>query len=147
MFNEEMMKNLIQLYSNPLFQKGFFDFFQKMQQEGIEAAKKFWNLSPEKNSLFPNSMEIYEKLIDFYIVLGFVPKSKHDEVLKENEKLKYENAFLRETIKQLQFKVFTEGGEKVQEAWKDIVDKQMELNKDISKNFFELFRQLKGDTQ
>lgn len=147
MFNEEMMKNLIQLYSNPLFQKGFFDFFQKMQQEGIEAAKKFWNLSPEKSSLFPNSMEIYEKLIDFYIVLGFVPKSKHDEVLKENEKLKYENAFLRETIKQLQFKVFTEGGEKVQEAWKDIVDKQMELNKDIAKNFFELFRQLKGDTQ
>ena len=142
-----MMKNILQLYSNPLFQKGFFDFFQKMQQEGIEAAKKFWNLSPEKNSLFPNTLEIYEKLIDFYIVLGFVPKSKYEEVLKENEKLKYENLFLRDTIKQLQFKVFTEGGEKVQEVWKDIVDKQMELNKDIAKNFFELFRQLRGDNQ
>lgn len=147
MFTEEMMKNILQLYSNPLFQKGFFDFFQKMQQEGIEAAKKFWNLSPEKNSLFPNTLEIYEKLIDFYIVLGFVPKSKYEEVLKENEKLKYENLFLRDTIKQLQFKVFTEGGEKVQEVWKDIVDKQMELNKDIAKNFFELFRQLRGDNQ
>lgn len=144
MLNDGMFKNIMELYNNPFFKKGFFDFFQKMQQEGIEAARKFWNVYPEKDILFPNAPDMYEKIIDFYIVLGFVPKMKYDEALKENEKLKYENTFLRDTIKQLQLKIFTEGGEKAQEAWKAIIDKQMETNKEIVKNYYELFRQLKA---
>lgn len=144
MLNDGMFKNIMELYNNPFFKKGFFDFFQKMQQEGIEAARKSWNVYPEKDSLFPNAPDMYEKIIDFYIVLGFVPKMKYDEALKENEKLKYENTFLRDTIKQLQLKIFTEGGEKAQEAWKAIIDKQMETNKEIVKNYYELFRQLKA---
>ena len=144
MFNEEIIKSMMEIYSNPLFKNGFSDFFQKMQKEGIEAARKFWNLSPERNNLFPGASELFEKLVDFYIVLGFVPKVKYDEAVKENEKLKYENIFLRDTIKQLQMNLFKEGGEKIHGVWKDVIDKQLGMNREIAKDFFELFRQLKS---
>jgi hypothetical protein len=143
MFNEETIKFMMDMYNNPLFKTGFAEFFQQMQKEGIEAARKFWNLSPASSALFPNASEIFERMADFYIILGFVPKAKYDEVVKENEKLKYENTFLRDTIKQLQMNLFKEGGEKIQGVWKDVVDKQLEINKEIAKNSFELFRQLK----
>ena len=126
-----------------LLQKRFFDFFLKMQQEGIEAARKFWGTYSERNNLFPDALEMYERMIDFYIILGFVPRVKYDEILGENKSLKQENKFLRDTIRELQFNLFTEGGEKVQQIWHSSIDKQLEMNKEIAKNFFELFRQLK----
>jgi regulator of replication initiation timing len=140
-----MIKNMMDLFANPLFKKGFFDFFLKMQQEGIESAKKFWNATYDKN-LFPNASDMFEKMVDFYIILGFVPRVKYDEILKENEKLRDENKFLRDTIKELQLTIFKEGGEKMQEAWGTIIDKQLEMNKEIAKNFFELFKQLHGNS-
>lgn len=146
MLNEAMFRSMMELYGNPLFKKGFFDFFQKMQEEGIEAARKFWNIYPAKDSPFPYGPEIYEKMADFYGILGFVPKMKYDEVTRENEKLRYENTFLRDTIKQLQLNILKEGGEAVQETWKTIVDKQMEMNKEIAKNFFVLLRESKETT-
>lgn len=145
--NEEAIKFMMEMYNNPLFKNGFADFFKKMQMEGIEAAKKFWTLSPASSALYPNTSEIFEKIIDFYIVLGFVPKTKYDEVVKDNEKLKTENAFLRETIKQLQLNIFKEGGKKAQEAWETVVDKQLEMNREIAKKFFGLFRELKRTGQ
>jgi len=144
-FNQDMIKNMMDLFANPLFKKGFFDFFLKMQQEGIESAKKFWNATYDKN-LFPNASDMFEKMVDFYIILGFVPRVKYDEILKENEKLRDENKFLRDTIKELQLTIFKEGGEKMQEAWGTIIDKQLEMNKEIAKNFFELFKQLYGNS-
>ncbi|MGD0887411.1 MAG: hypothetical protein ABSA46_21420 [Thermodesulfovibrionales bacterium] len=144
-FNQDMIKNMMDLFANPLFKKGFFDFFLKMQQEGIESAKKFWNATYDKN-LFPNASDMFEKMVDFYIILGFVPRVKYDEILKENEKLRDENKFLRDTIKELQLTIFKEGGEKMQEAWGTIIDKQLEMNKEIAKNFFELFKQLHGNS-
>lgn len=144
--NEDMFKNMMNLFASPLFKKDFYDFFLRMQQEGIEAAKKFWNMNHDKN-LFPNAPDIFEKMVDFYIVLGFVPRSKYDEVLKENEQLKEENRFLRDTIKELQVNIFKEGGEKAQEAWGMIIDKQLEMNKEIAKNFFELFKELRSNSQ
>jgi hypothetical protein len=147
MFNEGIIKSMMEVYSNPLFKNGFNEFFQKMQKEGIEAARKFWNLSPERNNLFPGASELFEKLVDFYIVLGFVPRVKYDQVLSENKNLKDENKFLRDTIRELQFNLFAEGGEKVQQIWHSSIDKQLEMNKEIAKNFFELFRQLKVGSQ
>ena len=144
MYNEEMFKNMMSLFTNPIFKKNFFDFFLKSQQEGIEAAKKFWNLSPEKNTFFPNVLEVYEKMIDFYITLGFVPRTKYDQVLRENEDLRQENKFLKDTIHEVQSSIFTEGGERLQETWREIVGKQLDLNKEIAKNFFELVKQLQG---
>lgn len=145
MFNDEMTNKMMDLFANPLFKKGFFDFFLKMQQEGIEAARKFWTTNANKN-LFPDAIDMYERMADFYIILGFVPRTKYDEVLNENKGLKEENKFLKDTIRELQLSLFTEGGEKVQQIWQSSIDKQLEMNKDISKNFFELFRQLKSST-
>ncbi len=143
MFNDECTTKMMGLFTNPLFKIGFFDFFLKMQQEGIESARKFWGTYSEKNNLFPDAIEMYERMVDFYIILGFVPRVKYDEVLSENKSLKEENKFLRDTIRELQFNLFDKGGEKVQQIWQSSIDKQLEAHKEIAKNFFELFRQLK----
>ena len=143
MYSEEMFKKMMDLFTNPLFKKSFYDFFLKMQMEGIESAKRFWSLQSEKNA-FDFSPEIFEKLVDFYIILGFVPRFKYDELQAENKKLKEENTFLRNTIKELQVNIFREGGEKAQETWKAIVDQQFDMNKEIAKNFFDLFRSFSG---
>jgi len=76
-----------------------------------------------------------------------VPKIRYDEVLNENKSLKDENAFLRDTIRELQINLFAEGGETAQNIWHKSIDKQLEVNKEISKNFFELFRMLKVSTE
>jgi len=132
------------LFSNPLFKRGFLEFYLKMQQEGIDAAKRFWSLSPEK-SIYPRAPEIFEKIIDFYIILGFVPSFKYEQALSENERLAEENRFLKETLKELQTVIFTAGGKSLQESWHAIIDKQFEMNKEIARNFFELFRTLKSE--
>lgn len=142
MFSEEAWKQMMELFSNPLFKKSLFDFNAKMQTEGIEAAKKFWNMNPARDS-FPFGPEMFEKMTDLYIILGFVPHYKYDEVAKEKEGLKKENEFLRETIKQLQMNLFSEAGEKAQKVWESIISKQFEMNKDLSKNILELFKGLK----
>jgi len=142
MSTDELVKEMTGLFTNPLFKMGFFDFFLKMQQEGIESARKFWGASAGKNSLIPNATEMYERMIDFYIILGFVPRTKYDETVKENKYLKEENSFLRDTIRELQLNLFKEAGEKAQQIWDSSIDKQLELHKDIAKRFFEIFRQL-----
>ncbi len=139
--NEGIIKNIIDLYSNPIFKSSFLEFSTIMQQEGVDAAKKFWDMNPKKNTLSDNTTEIFEQMTSFYSNLGFVPKTKYDEVVKENEKLKKENEFLEKTMKELNLKVFTDGSLKIQEAWREITDKQMEMAKDISKNFLDLFKQ------
>lgn len=141
MMSEEFIKNILALYSNPLFQKGFVEFFMKSQQEGIEAARKFWDMNPKKDTVTENATEIFEQMIAFYSNLGFVPKTKYDEVVKENEELKKENEFFKNTMREMNHKVFTEGSLKIQEAWKETIDKQMEIAKEISKSFFDLFKQ------
>ena len=144
MFNEEMIKYMTDLFNNPLYKKGFYDFFLMQQREGIEAAQKFWRANADKNNLLPGVAETYEKMVDFYIILGFVPKTKYDEVLNENTKLKKENKFLKDTIGELQLTLFNEGGEKIQQVWDSIIDKQLEVNKEIGKSYFELFRKMKS---
>lgn len=141
MYNEELLKSITSLFNDFLFRKGFYDFFQEMQREGMQAARRSWRSYPYKNAFYPNALDIYEKMIDFYISLGLAPKAKYDEVLEEHEKLHYQNTFLRDTIMQLQLKMFAEGGEKVREAWENIIDKEIEMNKEIAKNFLEFFRQ------
>jgi len=144
MFTPEMTKEITDLFTNPLFKMGFFDFFLKMQQDGIEAARKFWQSYADKNSLMPNAIDMYERMIDFYIILGFVPRMKYDEVMKENKNLKEENKFLRDAMRELQLNLFKEGGEQGQHIWHSSIDKQLELHEEIAKDFFEIFRQLKA---
>ena len=143
MLNDECKTQMEDLFTNPLFKTGFFDFFVKMQQEGIESARKYWGAYMEKNSLYPNSADVYERMADFYIIFGFVPKARHDEVLSENKSLREENKFLRDTMRDLQLSLFSEGGKKAQELWQKSIDKQLEINKEIAKTSFDLFRMLK----
>ena len=141
MYSDEMMKSFMDLLANPLFKINFFDFYLKMQREGVEAARRLWSTNPQAKYLF-NGTDIFERMVDFYIVLGFVPRFKYDEKLDENELLRKENTFLKDTIKELQVNMLKEGGEQARETWKAIIDKQLEVNKEVSKNFFDLFRQL-----
>ena len=136
-----------ELFVNPLFKIGFFDFLLKMQQEGIEAARQHWITHAEQNQMYPNLMETCEKMADFYIVLGFVPGIRHQQVVDENKSLKDENKFLKDTIRELHSNLIKEGGEKAQEIWHKSIDKQLEINQEITKNFFELFRMLKLEQQ
>jgi hypothetical protein len=141
MVTEEFLKSLADLFSNPFFKKGFYDFFLKVQQEGIETAKKFWNLSPARQRLFPNTSEIFERMIDFHRNLGFVPLSKYEEIVKENERLKSENRFLMNTIRDLNQKIFTDGGKAMQEFWKNNIEKHIEMSMEIAKAFMDIFKQ------
>ena len=147
MLDEYMTKKMMDFFTNTLFKIGFSEFFLKMQEEGIEAARKFWIPYAQKNNLFPNAGDMYERILDFYIVLGFVPTAKYDKVLMENKKLEEENKFLKDTIRVLQLNLFSEGGEKTQQIWESSIDKQLELNQGLAKNFFGIFRQLKVGVQ
>jgi predicted solute-binding protein len=138
MFNE-----FLKLYSNPIFKSFMNEYVSRMQEDGLEAAKKFWNLNPEKGGMFAGAPEFIEKMTEFYSGMGFVTRKKYDELASENDDLKRQNAFLRDTIRQLNIKVFEEGGKNLQEAWKTTMDKQLELSKDLAKNFFELFKGVK----
>jgi hypothetical protein len=116
MQNDNFKYDINALFTDPLFKLGFLDFFIKMQQDGIEAARKFWNSYAQKSDLFPNTVDIYERMVDFYIILGIVPKAKYDEVLKENTSLKEENKFLKDILRELQGNIFNLGGEKAQRS-------------------------------
>lgn len=138
--DEETIKKMFELYNNAFFKNIFLEFMAKMQQDGIDAARDFWNNYPEKGNLLNFDPDIFEQLIEFYSSLGFVPRKKHEEVIKENEQLKKEIEFLKNTIKELNVKVFTEEGRKTQEIWKSTIEKQIEVNKEIAKSFIDLFK-------
>ncbi len=140
---EDMFKNMLDLFANPLFKTGFAEFAAKAQQEGMEAAKQFWGLS-DYGKAFPYSEEMCERLADWYKALGFVTTAKHKEVVDENAALKAENQLLKNMIKDLQFNLFSEGGEKAQQAWHSIIDKQIKMNAEVANTFFEAIRQFKA---
>ncbi|MBF0458715.1 MAG: hypothetical protein HQK99_12570 [Nitrospirae bacterium] len=142
--NENFLKDLAALYSNPLVQNMFMEYFTKMQQEGTQAAAKFFNTAPaKKDVLFGMGPDVFEKMAEFYTGFGFVSQKKHEEVLKENESLKKENAFLKEVVQKMNLKMFEEGSRGIQEAWQEGLAKQLEMSKDMAKTFFELFKDIK----
>ena len=142
-YNQEMIEQMMQMFTNPAFKKGFFDFYVTMQKEGIEAAKKFWKMHPALEG-FEMGPEIFEKMTDFYFILGFVPRQKFEDLARENEKLKAEASFLRSTLNEMHASMLNQAGEKAREVWTEIMDKQMEAHKEIAKNFFELFKNIKN---
>lgn len=139
---EGMIKNWMDLFSNPLFKAGFAEFTQKAQMEGLDAAKKFWSLS-EYGRHFPMPEDMLERMTDWYAAMGFVPNAKYHQLMQENAKLQAENQSLRNMIKDMQLKLFSEGGERVQQAWQDIIDKQIKANTEITSSFFEAIRNFK----
>jgi hypothetical protein len=140
MYTPEQAKMMMELFANPLFKQGADEFFKHLQQEGMEAARKFWGASPYA-AAFPDAQQVCERMADFYGAMGFVPNSKYQAILKENENLKGENKILRDTIRDLQQNIVAEGGAKAQQAWQSVVDKQMEMNREVTQGFFDALKQ------
>ena len=148
MCKEEAIDYMEELLSRTLFKRWFLEFFSKMQREGIEAAKRFWNLSHDGDGEVPRATELFERLIDFYIILGFVPRLSHERTLGENEKLKRENKVLTDLLRELCCSVYGNGGRHVQEVWREIIDRQREMNRDMTDMFLVFFRQMEeGDKE
>jgi regulator of replication initiation timing len=143
--NEDFFKNMLDLFANPLFRAGLTEFSAKAQQEGIEAAKKFWGIS-EYSKAFPYSEEMCERLAEWYKLLGYVPSTKYQAVVDENTTLKAENQLLKNMIREMQFNVLTSGSERAQQAWQEVMDKQMKMNADVANTFLETLRQFKPTT-
>ena len=128
------------LLNNPLFQQGANEYFKLMQQQGTEAAKKFWG-SSASTTAFPDAQQMLDRMADFTSAMGFVPLGKYEELQKENDKLRSENKLLRDTIASLQQTFAAENGAKAQEAWQSVVDKQLEMSREVTKSFFEALKQ------
>lgn len=141
MMDKDFITNLLDLYRNPLFGQQFLEFSVNMQQMGIQAAKQFWQVNRGTDSLPFNAPELFEQMAGFYSQLGFVPKQQHDKVLEENEQLRQENQLLKDTLRQLNLKMCTEANLQVQEMWKEIAYKQMDMGTEIAKTLMDLFKQ------
>jgi len=133
---------MMELFANPMFKQGAGEFFSRMQQEGMESAKKFWGGSPYASAL-PDAQQMIERMAEFYGAMGFVPLAKYEMLLKENDSLKSENKLLRDTIRELQQSFMAEGGAKAQTAWQEVIDKQLELNREATKGFIDVLKQFK----
>jgi len=140
MMTEQQMRMMLEMFANPMFKQGANEFLKIAQQQGIEAANKFWGISSESQA-FPGVDKMMERMADFYQTLGFVPQAKYEEVLKENASLKNENQMLRNTIGDLQQKYMAEHGAKAQQAWQEIVDKQLDMSREVTKSFFDVLKQ------
>lgn len=140
--NDDILKNLMSLFSNPMFMAGFSDFVKRAQMEGLESTRQAWELSEHGKSQ-PFIGDIYERLSDWYSLLGFVPSAKYNQLSEENTRLKDENEFLKTMIKDFQLNLLKEGGEQAQQVWRDMLDNQMKVNTELANTFFEALNQLK----
>ncbi len=140
MMTEQQMRMMMEMFSNPMFKQGANEFLKIAQQQGLEAANKFWGISTESQT-FPGMEKMLERMAEFYQTLGFVPQAKYEELMKENASLKNENQMLRNTIGDLQQKYMAEHGAKAQQAWQEIVDKQLDMSREVTKSFFDVLKQ------
>jgi regulator of replication initiation timing len=140
MMTEQLMRMLLEMNANPMFKQGANEFLKIAQQQGIEAANKFWGISSESQA-FPGADKMMERMGDFYQNFGFVTQAKYDEVLKEMASLKNENQMLRSTLADLQQKYMAENSAKAQQAWQDIVDKQLDMSREVTQSFFDVLKQ------
>jgi regulator of replication initiation timing len=134
------MRMMMEMFSNPMFKQGANEFLKIAQQKGIEEANKFWGISTESQA-FPGADKMMERMGDFYQNFGFVTQAKYDELLKEMASLKNENQMLRNTLVDLQHKYMAENGAKAQQAWQDIVDKQLDMSREVTQSFFDVLKQ------
>ncbi len=141
---DAQIKMMMDLLNNPMFQQGANEYFKIVQQQGMEAAKKFWGSSINTSasaSAFPDAQQMFDRMADFSSAMGFVPLGKYEELQKDYDKLRAENQLLRDTIRDLQQTFATENSAKAQEAWQSVVDKQLEMSREVTKSFFEALKQ------
>ena len=140
MMTEQQMRMMMETFNNPMFKQGANEFLKMAQQQGMEAANKFWGISTESQA-FPGAEKMMSQMAEFYKTMGFVPQARFDEIMKENATLKNENQMLRDTIRDLQNRFMAENGAKAQQAWQEVVDKQLEMSREVTKSFFDVLKQ------
>lgn len=140
MMTEQQMRMMIEMFSNPMFKQGANEFLKIAQQQGMEAANKFWGISSE-NQAFPGVDKMMERMAEFYQTIGFVPQAKYDELMKQYVSLQAENQILSDTIRELQQRFISENSAKAQQAWQEVVDKQLEMSREVTKSFFDVLKQ------
>lgn len=140
---EQEMRMTMEMFTNPLFKQSAGEFIKIAQQQGMEAANKFWGISSGNPNIsgFPTPEKIVAQMTEFYQSMGFVPQAKYDELAKECSKLKTENQTLRDTISKLQQSFAAENSAKAQQAWQEIVDKQLDMSREVTKSFFDVLKQ------
>ena len=140
MMTEQQMRLMMEMFSNPMFKQAGNEFLKVAQQQGMEAANKFWGISKENNA-FPGVEKMMEQMAEFYQSLGFVSQTKYEELMNQYASLKAENQMLRETVRELQQRFVAENSAKAQQAWQEVVDKQLEMSREVTKSFFDVLKQ------
>jgi len=140
MMTEQQMRMMMEMFNTPLFKQGANEMLKAAQQQGMESVNKFWGVTTEKE-IFPGAEKMMERMTEFYQTMGFVPQARVDEIMKENTTLKNENQMLRDTIRDLQHRFMAENGAKAQQAWQEVVEKQLEMSREVTKNFFDVLKQ------
>lgn len=142
MMTEQQMRMMMEMFANPAFKQGAGEYFRIAQQQGLEAARQFWQGTPFA-AAFPDAGQMQQRIEEFYAAFGYVPATKVDELQQQNDSLRAENQLLRDTIRELQQSFIAENGAKAQQAWQEIVDKQLEMSREATKSFFDVLKQSK----
>jgi regulator of replication initiation timing len=140
MMTDQQMRMMIEMFTNPMFKNGANEFLKIAQQQGMDAANKFWGISSESQA-FPGVDKMMERMAEFYKALGFVPQTQYDELMKQYASLKAENQMLSDTLRDLQQRFIAENSAKAQQAWQEVVDKQLEMSREVTKSFFDVLKQ------
>ena len=144
MMTEQQIRMMIETFSNPMFKNGANEFLKIAQQQGIDAANKFWGIS-SKSQAFPDVEKMMGNMAEFYQSLGFVSQTKYDELMQQFTSLKADNQMLSDSIRELQQRFIAENSAKAHQAWQEVVDKQLEMSRNVTKSFFDVLKQSTND--
>ena len=141
---EQQIRMMIETFSNPMFKNGANEFLKIAQQQGMEAANKFWGISSQSQG-FPDVDKMMGSMAEFYQSLGFVSQTKYDELMQQFASLKADNQLLGDSIRELQQRFIAENSAKAHQAWQEVVDKQLEMSRNVTKSFFDVLKQSTPD--
>lgn len=144
MMTEQQIRMMIETFSNPMFKNGANEFLKIAQQQGIDAANKFWGISSQSQA-FPDVEKMMGNMAEFYQSLGFVSQTKYDELMQQFTSLKADNQMLSDSIRELQQRFIAENSAKAHQAWQEVVDKQLEMSRNVTKSFFDVLKQSTND--
>ena len=144
MMTEQQIRMIIETFSNPMFKNGANEFLKIAQQQGIHAANKFWGISSQSQA-FPDVEKMMGNMAEFYQSLGFVSQTKYDELMQQFTSLKADNQMLSDSIRELQQRFIAENSAKAHQAWQEVVDKQLEMSRNVTKSFFDVLKQSTND--
>ena len=144
MMTEQQIRMIIETFSNPMFKNGANEFLKIAQQQGIDAANKFWGMSSQSQA-FPDVEKMMGNMAEFYQSLGFVSQTKYDELMQQFTSLKADNQMLSDSIRELQQRFIAENSAKAHQAWQEVVDKQLEMSRNVTKSFFDVLKQSTND--